>query len=188
MTMMTPSPCAASNLLVGYVNSLVGVLGVSYAPGQERSFFSTLQDQGLRDNEVEALSRVLSGKSVKLHVYQSALKALTRLQYDCLAENAIRQRCDVARERFESCHDRAMDSLRERGDLDTFVTYAIEIQPVLCQMGYLPGGGCRDVAYEYRSFVEGKSHIDLFGLARAYARASVEFGEARRLLEEVRAK
>lgn len=188
MNMAMAAPYAAGNLLVGYVNNLVGVLGMSYQPGKEGSFFSSLQDQGLRDNEVQALARVLSGKSVKLHVYQSALKGLTRLQYDCMAENAVRKRCEAARERFESCHDRAMESLRERGDLDTFVAYAIEVQPILCQMGYLPGGGCRDVAYEYRSFVEGKSYIELFDLARAYARASVKLGEARKLLEAVRAK
>lgn len=176
----------SQNILFSHLASLCGGFGVSYQAGQEGGFFSSLHREGVRDRDLATLNRLLHGRAVKLEDYRGVVRGLTRLRDERLADGAIQRRFEEARERFGFFHVSAMEALQERELTDRFARFAIELQPVLCQMGYVPAGGPRDVAYEFRHFVENESLIDLFDLARRYATASAALRFEKGLWEAVR--
>lgn len=162
----------SQNFLFSHLASLCDGFGVSYQAGQEALFLSTLYLEGVEDHDLTTLNRLLHGRAVKLQDYRGTVRGLTRLRDERVADDAIRRRFENARARFARFHDSVMEALEERGLTDRFARYAIELQPLLCKQGYLPAGGPRDVAFEFRHFVEKELSIDLFDLARGYAMAS----------------
>ncbi|HSA60095.1 MAG TPA: hypothetical protein VLJ37_10475 [bacterium] len=176
----------SQNILFSHVANLCGGFGVSYQAGQESGFFSSLHREGVLERDLATLDRLLRGRPVKLEDYRGVVRGLTRLRDERVADDAIQRRFEAAGHRFARCHDSAMAALEERGLTDRFVGFAIELQPLLFQQGYRPAGGPRDVAYEFRHFVEDESLIDLLDLARRYAMASGALRLEKELWEALR--
>lgn len=182
----SPPVGMASNLLLNYVNGLASHLGVSCQPGQESVFLSSLRGNGLGEGDVQVLARLLNGKAVKLHEYQSVVQDLERLGDSHLAETALTERLDLSRRTMEGLHDQAMRELADRGLEGEFLNEILLETLVAMQSGYRFYASVNDVSREFRHFVEEKQLDELVNLAVRYAKASAAVAKDRSMLEAVR--
>jgi hypothetical protein len=171
---------AGSNLLLGYVNGLASNLGISYRPGQEGVFLSSLQRGGLAADGVQVLARLLNGKGVKLHEYRSVVSDL-----EARAKETLLGRVAAAGAYLESVHEQAMRALDDRGLTTAFVQHFFLENLVFLQCGYKSPGGIADVSCEFRHFAENEGDPGLFCLAHRYIMASILVGEERARLESL---
>jgi hypothetical protein len=184
-TVSIPPAWTSSNLLVGYIGGLASTLGLSSTPGQESSLLSSLRGNGLAENDLQVLERVLKGKGVKLHQYQAVIQDLERLGNTHLAEGAIRERLESSRHAMNAVRDQAMREIDAAGLREDFLDHVLMETLVSFTMGFRFSVSVDDVSSEFRHFVEDRGLLHLSDLARRYLKAASDVARNQVLLESL---